>query len=84
MDINLENWDTQNIIHTSNEVQEEQRSGPLFWKDSVKQYRAKPERGSGKRWEGGQGERRGLMGLSGSGGARKGETIGNVNKKYIK
>ena len=29
MDINLENWNTQNIIHTSNEIQEERRSGPL-------------------------------------------------------
>ena len=75
MDINLENWNTQNIIHTSNQVQEERRSLPLFWKDSVKQYLAKPERASGKGWVVGQGERRGLTGLLGSGGARKGEII---------
>ena len=75
MDINLENWNTQNIIHTPNEVQEERRSGPLFWKDSVKQYLTKPERGGGKGCVGGQGKRRGLTGLSGSGGARKGEII---------
>ena len=74
MDISLKNWITQNIIHTSDEVQEERRSGPWFWKDSVKQYSAKPERGSGKGWVGGQGERRGLMGLFGRGG-RKGEII---------
>ena len=30
MDINLKNWNTQNIIHTSNEVQEERRGGPWF------------------------------------------------------
>ena len=75
MDINLETWNTQNIIYTSNEVQEERKSVPLFWKDSVKQYSAKPEWGSGKGWVGGQGERRGLTGLSGSGWARKGEII---------
>ena len=75
MDINLENWNTQNIIHTSNEVQEERRSGPLFWKDSLKKYRAKPERGSGKGWIGGQGEGRGLMGLSGSGDQGKGKSF---------
>ena len=75
MDINLENWNTPNIIHTSNEVQEERRSGPWFRKDSVKQYSAKPERGSGKGGVGGQGERRGLMGLSGSGGLEKGKSF---------
>ena len=75
MDINLGNWNTQNIIHTSNEVQEERRSGPWFWKDSVKQYRAKPERGSGKGCVGGQVKRRGLTGLVGEWGARKGEII---------
>ena len=75
MDINLENWNTPNIIHTSNDVQEERRSGPLFWKDSVKQYSAKPEQGSGKGWVGGQGERRGLAGLSGSGGLEKGKSL---------
>ena len=75
MVINPENWNTQNIIHTSNEIQEERRSGPWFWKVSVKQYLAKPEQGTGKGWEGGQGKRRGLMGLLGSGGARKGEII---------
>ena len=75
MDINLENWNTQNIIHTSNEVQEEWRSDPLFWKDSVKQYRAKSEQGSGKGWVGKQGEGRGLMGLSGSGGPEKGKSF---------
>ena len=68
MDINLETWITQNIIYTSNEVQEERKNGPLFWKDSMKQYSAKPERGSGKGWVGGQRERRGLTGLFGSGG----------------
>ena len=68
MVINLENWNTQNLIHTSIEIQEESRSGPWFWKDSVKQHSAKPERGTGKGWEGGQGKRRGLTGLSGSGG----------------
>ena len=69
--ISLETWNTQDIIHILNDVQEERRSGPLFWKDSVKQYLAKPDRGSGKGWVGGQGERRGLMGLSGSGGLEK-------------
>ena len=75
MDISLENGNTQNIIHTSKEVQEERRSGPWFWKGSVQQYRAKPEQGSGKGRVGEQGEGRGLMGLLGSGGARKGEII---------
>ena len=75
MDINLENWNTQNIIHTPNEVQEERKSGHLFWKDSVKPYSAKPERGSGKGWVGGQGERRGLAGLPGSGGLEKGKSF---------
>ena len=78
MDINLENWNTQNIIRTSNEVHEEQRSGPLFWKDSVKQYRAKPEQGSWKGWVGKRGEKV-AYGTFGKWGARKGETIGNVN-----
>ena len=45
------------------------------FKDLVKQYSAKPERGSGKGWVGGQGERRGLMGLSGSGGLEKGKSF---------
>ena len=72
MDINLENWNTQNIIHTSNEVQEERKSGPWFWKDSVKQYSAKPERGSGKGWEGGQGKRRDYWGV---GGLEKGKSF---------
>ena len=39
----------------------------------VKQYPAKPEQGTGKGWEGGQGKRRGLMGLLGSGGLEKGK-----------
>ena len=77
MDINLENWNTQNIIHTSNEVQEERKSGPLFFKDSVKQYLAKPERGSGKRWLGGRrtGGEKGAYGTFGELEARKGEII---------
>ena len=75
MDINLETWNTQNIIHTSNEVQEEKRSGPWFWIDSVKQYSAKPEPGSGKGCVGRQGKRRGLTGLSGSGGLGKGKSF---------
>ena len=75
MDINLENWNTQNIIHTSNEAQEEWRSDPLFWKASVKQYRTKLEQGSEKGWVGKQGEGRGLMGLSGSGGPEKGKSF---------
>ena len=54
------------------EVQEERRSGPLFWNDSVKQYSAKPERGSEKGWVGGLGERGSLTELSGSGGLEKG------------
>ena len=75
MDINLENWNTQNIIHTLNEVQEEWRSGPLFWKDSVKQYSAKPERGSGKVVGGRTGGEKGAYGTFGEWGARKGEII---------
>ena len=75
MVINLENWNTQNIIHTSNEVQGERRTGPWFWRDSVKQYSAKPEQGNGKGWVGGQGKRRGLKGLSGSGGLEKGKSF---------
>ena len=52
MDISLENWNTRNIIHTSNDVPEERRSGPWFWKDSVKKYRAKPDREVGRGgWE---------------------------------
>ena len=62
MDINLENWNTQNMIHTSNEVQEERR-------------RTKSEQGSGKGWVEKQGEGRGLMGLSGSGGLEKGKSF---------
>ena len=75
MDVSLENWNTQNITHTSNEIQEERRSGPWFWKASVKQYPAKPEQGTGKGWEGGQRKRRGLMGLSGIGGLEKGKSF---------
>ena len=75
MDTNLETWNTQNIIYTSNEVQEERKSGPLFWKNSVKQYLAKPEQGGGKGWVGGQGKRKGPMGLSGSGGLEKGKSF---------
>ena len=70
MDINLETWITQNIIYTSNEVQEERKSGPLFWKDSMKQYSAKPERGSGKGgWEdrGREGRLQDLLGVGGLG-----------------
>ena len=63
MDISLENWNMQNKIHTSNEVQEERRSGPWFWKDPVKQYKTKPEQGSGNGWVGEQGEGRGLRGV---------------------
>ena len=75
MDISLETWNTQDIIHILNDVQEEWRSGPWFWKDSVQQYRAKPEQGSGKGWIGKQGEGRGLMGLSGSGEPGKGKSF---------
>ena len=45
------------------------------FKDLVKQYSAKPERGSGKGWVGGQRKRRGLTGLSGSGGLEKGKSF---------
>ena len=41
----------------------------------MKQYSAKPEQGSGKGWVGGQGERRGRMVLSGSGGLEKGKSF---------
>ena len=75
MDINLEYWNTQNIIHTSNEVQEERRSGPWFWKDSVKQYSAKPEVGRG-RWED-RGREGGLRDFWGGGGLEKGKSFQN-------
>ena len=41
----------------------------------MKQYSANPEQGSGKGWVGGQGKRRGLKGLSGSGGLEKGKSF---------
>ena len=46
-----------------------------FWKDSVQQYRAKPEQGSGKGSMEEQGYGRGLMGLSGSGEPEKGKSF---------
>ena len=46
-----------------------------FWKDSVQQYRAKPEQGNGKWWMGEQGEGRGLVGISGSGEPEKGKSF---------
>ena len=48
---------------------------PGSGKTQLKQYSAKPERGSGKGWVGGQGKRRGLTGLSGSGGLEKGKSF---------
>ena len=59
-------------IHISNDVQEEQRSGPWFWKGSVQQCRAIPEQGSGKGWMGDRREEKGFMELLGSGGQERG------------
>ena len=75
MDISLENWNTQNIIYTSNDVQEERRSGPWFWKGSVQQYRAISELGSEKVWMGEQVGGKRAYGTFREWGARKGEII---------
>ena len=75
MDISLETWNTQDIIHASNDVQEELRSSSWFWEGSVQQYRAIPEQGNGKGWMEKQGEGSGLMGLLGSGKPGKGKSF---------
>ena len=67
MDISLEACNTQDTMHISNDAQEEGRSGPWSWKDSVEQCRGIPEQGSGKGWTEEQGEGRGHMRLSGRG-----------------
>ena len=59
----------------SKDVQEEQKSGPWLWKVSVHEYREIPEHGSRNGWMGQQGQRRGLMGLLGSGEPRKGKSF---------
>ena len=71
----LEAWNTQDTIHISNDVQEEGRSGPWFWKGSVQQCREIPEQGSAKGWMGVQGDGRGLMGLWGSWKPGKGKSF---------
>ena len=75
MDISLEAWNTKDTMHISNDAQEEGRSGPWSWKGSVQQYRGIARQESGKGWIGEQGERRGLMGLSGRGDPRKGKSF---------
>ena len=66
--------------HILNDVQEERRSGPCFWKDSVQQYRGIPEQECGKEEMGEQGERRGLMGLLGNGEPQKGKSFAMLMK----
>ena len=75
MDISLESWNTPATIHISNDVQEEGRSDPWFWKGSVYQCRGLPEQGSGKVLIGEQGEGKGLMELSGRGEPGKGKSF---------
>ena len=59
-DISPEAWNTQEIIHLSNDDQEEGRNAPWFWKGSVQQCRVIPGQGNGKGVMGDRGRNQGL------------------------
>ena len=75
VDISLEMWNTQDIIHILIDVQEERRSGPWFSKDSVQQYRGIPEQEVGRgRWLN-RGREEGFWDFGGVGNQKNGKSF---------